>query len=90
MQVVDGDFGDFGDFAGGFADFAGDFGDVDARISTRCSAGGPRGWGWGCRAAACRLVATCRAAGNAPPERARTTRAASIYIEAAIFSVLTQ
>ena len=76
-QVVDGDFADFADFGGGFGDFDGDFGGVDARISTRRhGTGDVRAGPEGCRAAACRLVATCRAAGDAPPERARRVRAA--------------
>ena len=48
VQVVDGDFGDFGDFTGGFGDAAGDFGGVDVRISTLVVRGtrdsGGSGW----------------------------------------------
>jgi hypothetical protein len=75
VQVVDDDFGDFG---GGCGDFGGDFGDVDKRISTLVRPGtGDRGLAWvRVRAAVWRRVATCCAAGDAPPERARTARAA--------------
>ena len=73
--VVFDDFADFTDFA----DFADDFGDVDACISIlvdRATHAVLYVLWVRVRAAVWRRVAMCCAAGDAPPERARTARAA--------------